>query len=158
MEYINLNHLKSFYTVARFKSYSKASQNLLVQQPALSKTVKTLEEDLGVQLFQRVGRGVELTREGEYIYSRCHEIFAQVEQIKNYARNEDVPLKESITIVCSDLIATKVMPSLISELTPLYPAIRPIVSSGMSKEMLALIKEPRTFLSPAQTSLRHKVN
>lgn len=143
MEYINLNHLKAFYHVARFKSYSKAATHLFIQQPALSKTVKALEVELGVQLFQKMGRGIELTRSGDYIYSRCEEIFLQVDMIAHFARDEDVPLKQSVNIVCSDLIAAKILPEILSELSSNFPSTRPVLTTGMAQEMMVLMKEKK---------------
>ena len=143
MEYVNLNHLKHFYTVAKFRSFSLASGELFVQQPALSKSVKTLEGELGIKLFTRVGRGIELTSEGEYIFARCDEIFSQVDQIIRYARDEDTPLKHSVAIVCSDVIAARIAPVIVEKLSHLYPSTRPILSAGKSSEQVELIKDKK---------------
>ena len=62
---INLNLYKSFYDVARFGSFSKAAEFTYTTQPAISKAIKKLEEDLGVKLFHRKSNGVELTEKGK---------------------------------------------------------------------------------------------
>ena len=62
---INLNLYKTFYDVAKSGSISKAAQNCYTSQPALSKSIKKLEEELGIQLFYRNLNGVELTEKGK---------------------------------------------------------------------------------------------
>lgn len=62
---INLNLYKTFYDVAKSGSISKAAQNSFTSQPAISKSIKKLEDELGVQLFYRNLNGVELTDKGQ---------------------------------------------------------------------------------------------
>ena len=62
---INLNLYKTFYDVAKYGSISKTAQQTYTSQPAISKSIKKLEEELGVQLFYRNLEGVQLTKKGE---------------------------------------------------------------------------------------------
>ena len=62
---INLNLYKTFYDVAKYGSISKAAQYGFTSQPAVSKSIKKLEEELGIQLFYRKLNGVELTEKGK---------------------------------------------------------------------------------------------
>lgn len=62
---INLNLYKTFYDVAKSGSISKAAQNSYTSQPAISKSIKKLEDELGVQLFYRNLNGVDLTDKGQ---------------------------------------------------------------------------------------------
>lgn len=127
MEYINLNYLKSFYYVGKERSISKAANLLFVQQPALSKTIKKLEESLGVSLIQRQGRGIELTNEGEEIYGKCEEIFSQINSISNYSQRLDIRLTDSIQLSTNDAIATIILPKIIKTKKDDFPHIRPIL-------------------------------
>ena len=62
---INLNLYKTFYNVAKYCSISKAAQYTFTSQPAISRAIKKLERELGVQLFYRTLTGVELTDIGK---------------------------------------------------------------------------------------------
>ncbi|NYS35536.1 LysR family transcriptional regulator, partial [Streptococcus danieliae] len=62
---ISLRHLQAFATLARVNSFSKAAQELCVTQPALSASIKLLENQLGKKLFNRTTHQLELTREGK---------------------------------------------------------------------------------------------
>ncbi len=74
MENINLNSLKIFYEVANSKSFLDAANKLFVSQPAVSKSMSKLEEDLGVLLFYRDNKGIELTPSGEILYKYLKDI------------------------------------------------------------------------------------
>lgn len=65
---INLNSLKIFLEVANSKSFLEASNKLFISQPAISKSMSKLEEDLNVTLFYRANKGISLTASGEVLY------------------------------------------------------------------------------------------
>ena len=73
MDNINLNSLKIFLEVANSKSFLDASNKLFISQPAISKSMSKLEEDLGVLLFYRANKGVALTPSGETLYKYLRE-------------------------------------------------------------------------------------
>jgi len=66
---INFELYRVFYTVANAKNITKAANELMISQPAISKAIKSLEEGLGGQLFIRTKRGVILTDEGQEFYN-----------------------------------------------------------------------------------------
>jgi DNA-binding transcriptional LysR family regulator len=68
---MDLRHTRTFVTVAELGTVSKAAQRLHVAQPALSRQISALEQELGVKLFDRVGRRLRLTGEGEQLLSDC---------------------------------------------------------------------------------------
>ena len=64
---MDLLKLRYFYAVAEFEHVTKAAEKLHIAQPAITKTIKLLESELGVPLFIRVGRNVKLTEYGELL-------------------------------------------------------------------------------------------
>ena len=89
---INYESYKIFYYVAKYKSISKASENLLISQPAVSYQIKTLEDSLGITLFIRTKKGVTLTDEGNILFSfveRGIESFANGENALTNLKNLD---------------------------------------------------------------------
>lgn len=83
---MELRHLRYFVSVAEQGSVSKAAQHVHVSQPALSRQIRDLEADLGVQLFNRVGRGIELTAEGQDLLRHSRDVLAQAESVRERAR------------------------------------------------------------------------
>lgn len=66
---MNLNQLRNFKKLAELENYSRAAKELYISQPSLTNEVKKLEKELGYQLFQRIGRGVKLTKYGQELYA-----------------------------------------------------------------------------------------
>lgn len=71
----NLSLYKVFYTVANTGNISKAAAELFISQPAISKSIRKLEQSLDVTLFSRNSRGVQLTEEGEVLYDYVQRAF-----------------------------------------------------------------------------------
>ena len=68
---MNLRHARTFVTVAELGTVSKAAMHLRIAQPALSRQIGALEQELGLKLFDRVGSRLVLTGEGEELLSDC---------------------------------------------------------------------------------------
>ncbi len=69
MEIINLEYYKVFYYVAKEKNITKASEKLLISQPAITQTIKKIEDELHYKLFYRTSRGMKLTNYGEELFN-----------------------------------------------------------------------------------------
>ena len=80
---INLEYYKIFYEVAKEQNITKASENLHISQPAISKTIKLLEEKLGGTLFVRTKKGVTLTEEGKEFYSYITKAMEYINSAEN---------------------------------------------------------------------------
>jgi len=78
---ISLDLLRGFRAAARHLSFTRAAQELFVTQPAISREIKTLEEQLGQPLFRRVNRTLELTPAGEELYRITDETLAQLDAV-----------------------------------------------------------------------------
>ena len=112
-----------FQTVAKTLHFRRAAALLNVSQPPLSKSIKTLEDELGTQLFLRTRRRVELTPAGEALLKRCEKIFQELEdaktEVKRYSRGE----KGTIRIGCEDGTTFSVLPPVLQTFKQRYPAI-----------------------------------
>ena len=80
---INLELYKTFYYVAKNESISRAANELLISQPAISKAIKTLEDQLNTNLFIRKRDGVELTEAGETIYKKIKDAMDLINSAEN---------------------------------------------------------------------------
>jgi len=75
MEWLNYHHLYYFWVVARAGSIVAATKQLRLAQPTISSQIRSLERNLGEQLFQRVGRSLVMTEVGEMVFGYAEEIF-----------------------------------------------------------------------------------
>lgn len=80
---LNLNNLKYFYEIATIKNITKASSNLNITQPALTRAIKQLESELNTNLLIRSKKGVTLTPEGEILYEYTKNIFQIIDNTIN---------------------------------------------------------------------------
>lgn len=83
---MELRHLRYFASVAGATGVSSAALRLGITQPALSRQIRDLEGELGVRLFDRVGRRLRLTPEGQDLLRRCHALLADVDALGKHAR------------------------------------------------------------------------
>jgi LysR family transcriptional activator of nhaA len=84
---INFNHLYYFLTIANEGSIVRASKVLNITQPALSHQLKLLEQDLGKKLFNRVGRRLEINKDGESVKLYATNIFRQSEEMLEFLKS-----------------------------------------------------------------------
>ena len=80
---VNLNLLKYFYEVVNTKNITKASENLCISQPAITKAIKDLETELNVKLLLRSKKGVSPTIEGEILYDHIKDMFNNLNKTFN---------------------------------------------------------------------------
>src|SRR6185437_9820302 len=99
---MELDHLHTFYVVAKELGFSKAAKQLRVQQPTVSKSIQNLESRLGVRLFERTKRSVRLTSDGSEIFKICQTVFSNVEQIDEYLKSADRSFKGELRLGASD--------------------------------------------------------
>lgn len=81
---MNILHMKYAVEVAKAGSLNKASETLLVATPNISRSIKELEGDLGISIFERTAKGVTLTLEGEEFISYAKELLSQIDQVENF--------------------------------------------------------------------------
>ena len=114
---MDISQLRTLVCVAEFGSLSKAADHLCTAQPALSRQVRLLEEELGARLFERHGRGRVLTEQGRVVLQHAARIMAEVEDIRFSVTDEDNALnggQVSIGLVptVSEILASPMLASL----------------------------------------------
>lgn len=101
MEYnnnINLNLYRVFYYVAKEKSITGAAKRLYISQPAISKSLKKLEEELSVELFSRNLNGVELTEEGNILFAYVEKSLKSIKAAEvALSAFKNIPVKQNST-------------------------------------------------------------
>ncbi len=113
MDWLNYHHLLYFWTVAREGTISRAGEKLHLGQPAISSQLKQLESSLGVKVFQKNGRNLELTETGRMVYRYADEIFSLgrelTDTIKGRPTGKPVRFVVGIVDVLPKLIAKRLL-------------------------------------------------
>jgi LysR family transcriptional regulator, low CO2-responsive transcriptional regulator len=120
---VTLNQLSSFLAVAREGSVSAAAEKLYVTQPSISAAVSALSRELGVDLTERVGRGVGLTAAGDAFRPYAADVLGLVEQGRKAAREASDVSMRSLRIVAVATAAEFVVPALLRTFTRQHPEI-----------------------------------
>jgi LysR family nitrogen assimilation transcriptional regulator len=129
---MDLRRLELLLQVADFGSFSKAATVLGIAQPALGRQIQKLEEECGVRLFYRHGRGVSLTPEGETLLERARPLVRQLASIPADLQSErDSPCGQ-VTVGLTPTVCNLLGLKLIAAAREQYPKLRVNVVSGYS--------------------------
>ncbi|SCW52900.1 DNA-binding transcriptional regulator, LysR family [Paenibacillus tianmuensis] len=118
---MELQQLRYFQTVARLEHMTQAAEELNITQPALSRTISRLEEDIGVPLFERKGRHIRLNRYGEIFLAHLERSFLELDQAKKKINDMAQLGNRSVSIATTNV---SIFPSLVSSFLRQYPDIR----------------------------------
>ena len=120
---MDISALQAFITVARYESFSKASEQLFVTQPAISKRVASLEEELGTQLFNRIARQISLTEAGKQLLPKAQDLVHQAEDMQRYASNLSDDISGNLSVAIAHHIGLHRMPPILKEFNLLHPKV-----------------------------------
>ncbi len=137
---IDLELYRVFYTVAKHKHMTKASEELHISQPAISQSIKKLEEQLGGTLFLRSNKGMELTEEGKMFY----EYVKGALELINNAENEFTSFKDlskgEIKIGCSTTLTKIVLMNALKNFHLNYPNININITNDLTSNLINDLK------------------
>ncbi len=120
---MELRHLRYFEAVARYSHVTRAAAELHIAQPALSKQISQLEQELGVALFDRVGRNVRLTEAGESFLPHARAVLAQVEAARAEMAERIGLRRGRTTVGTPPSVGTQLLPAPLAAFNRRYPGI-----------------------------------
>jgi DNA-binding transcriptional LysR family regulator len=136
---MDLHYLWLFYKVAQNHSFSKAAEELLLSQPTISMQVKKLEADLEVNLFDRFGKNIYLSREGEFVYEYAERIFETVKELEDHIAAQKGKIVGNIHIGASNTPGVHIIPNLLGIFKHSYPDISTHLHIRNTREILNMI-------------------
>jgi LysR family transcriptional regulator, transcription activator of glutamate synthase operon len=144
---MELRHLRYFEAVARLSHVTRAAAELHIAQPALSKQISQLEQELGVALFDRVGRNVRLTEAGEALLPHARTIMGQVEAARG-AMAERVGLRKGrATVGTPPTVGTQLLPQALAAFHQRYAGIELRVHEAGVQTLLDLLETGLTDMA-----------
>jgi len=137
---INFELYRIFYVVANNKNITKASEELMISQPAISKSIKNLENALGGQLFTRTKRGVILTEEGKELYKYISKAIEYISSAENKF-TELINLETgTIKIGISATLTKEFLLPYLEKFHTLYPKINIEIVTNVSSELFTKLR------------------
>jgi DNA-binding transcriptional LysR family regulator len=110
---MEFSQLQAFISVAHNRSFSITAQQLHLSQPAISKRISTLEQQLNCELFDRIGHQVQLTEAGQRLLPRAIKIIQDIEDCKRHIQQLDKNISGKLTIASSHHIGLHRLPNIL---------------------------------------------
>lgn len=120
---MDLANLNAFLAVAESGSFSLAGERLHLTQPAVSKRIASLEQQMAVRLFDRLGREVSLTEAGRALLPRAYQILSVLDDTRRALRNLNGEVSGRLSLATSHHIGLHRLPPILREYTRRYPRV-----------------------------------
>ncbi|HNP70037.1 MAG TPA: LysR substrate-binding domain-containing protein [Kouleothrix sp.] len=137
---MELRHLVYFEAVARHQHVSQAAAELSVAQPAVSRQIRDLENELGVALFERVGRNVRLTDAGYALLDHVRIVLAQLEAARAEMRERVGLHSGRAAIGAPPSVGVQLLPPILAQFNQQYPRLQLVLREGGTQTMLSLLE------------------
>lgn len=138
---ISYDYYRIFYYIAKYKSISKAAEELLANQSNLSRTLKNLELQLGCSLFLRTHTGMKLTKEGEKLFSHVRVAFEHIELGESEITRRNNPDCGSIFIAASEVALRCLMLPVLKCFRQKHPGVHIKISNHSTPQAIDALKD-----------------
>ena len=139
-ELMEIRNIITFVRIAELQNFSKTAEQLGYSQSAVTMQIKQLEEELNVQLFERIGKRVKLTQAGHKLLPRAQDILQAVRRAEDITRDpEDITGKLRIGTAESLLIS--VLPPIIIEFSRLCPHVEVITHTALVTDLFNMVRQ-----------------
>ena len=132
---MNMRHLQTFASASERLSFTRAARDLQLTQAAVSQHIAALEDELGAKLFERKGRGVELTERGQRLYGYARQILDLADEASRQVGMSERRLIGELRIATSTVPSELLLPELLAEFRARWPGVREsltVSDSGMA--------------------------
>ena len=143
---MEFRHLNTFKVVAEVKGFTRAAEVLGYAQSSVTAQIQALEEELGVPLFNRLGKKIKLTQAGERLLPYVIEIQKLLHNAKADAVEGQIP-QGTLTIGAPETLCTYRLPALLQEYRRLYPDVKIILRPGLCHQLRQQVRTGELDLS-----------
>ena len=136
---VEIRHIQAFHSVAKELSFRRASEHLGMAQPALSRTIKQLEDIVRVRLLERTTRTVALTESGRIFLKRTAHLVEEIDRAVDLAQRSDSGFVGEIRVGFNDHAITGLLPEAVRRLRASYPEIEVTLIGGATPMMQEMV-------------------
>ncbi len=137
---MNFNQLRYFLSVAETGSVTRSAEAMHLSQPALTRGIRHLEQELGVELFQRLPRAMRLTCFGESYLRHARSIFVQLENAQAELTQMSAGTKDEIVIGAGPTWIMGSLPEIAGKISRTHPNSTVRVRSGYDKQLIQMLR------------------
>lgn len=150
---MNLRDLKYILAVAETQHFGKAAERCHVSQPTLSGQIKKLEEELGVAIFERTNRSVEITDIGQAILSHARQMIEQADIIQQLAQAHQDPLAGPLRVGAIPTLSPYLIPLILLPLKKQHPQMKLVLSEELTDSLLERLRNHEIDAALLATSI-----
>lgn len=155
---MTFEQLKSFLAIVKYNHFTLASQELYISQSSISKHIKSLEKELGVELFNRQHRNIRLTDAGEEFYKFAKKTMADYENILYEMKKHTCEESSSISIGVLDTMVEYGIASLIADFQKQYPFIQVDLIERSNHKIIEYLNNSTINLGFINSNYEHRGN
>ena len=148
--------LKVFRTVAKSLSYTKASRELFISQPAITKNIQLLEKELGLRLFNRKGNRIYLTEEGTVLFNYANKLVAFEMELEDELNSFRKIPTGTLKLGCSTTIAQYVIPPVLAAFKKKFPEVKLSLLSGNSEQIAGILLRGEIDLGIVEGKIKNR--
>lgn len=138
---MTINQLKYLLRISKLRSFSQASKELKLTQPALTLQIKNLEDEIGFKMLDRTQKPLKVTREGEYFINRATTIVNQMDDLYNIAIELEEEINGVLKVGIIPTIAPYLVPIFIDDLNKQYPNLQLSIIELITEDVIELVKQ-----------------
>ncbi|MCZ8512026.1 LysR family transcriptional regulator [Paenibacillus filicis] len=131
---MNLHALRLFYTVAQAGSVTRAAEELLISQPAVTAQIRNLEKELGLPLFETQGRGIRLSAAGDVLQAYAERLFSLEARMEQAMADYRTGTAGRLRLTATSLPAGRLLPRWMAEFKTRHPALELVLDTAGSAE------------------------
>ncbi len=131
--------MRAFISVAETNSFTKAAQSMNLTQSAISHSIRSLEDQLGVCLIERSGKRLSITQDGSVYLNRCQKVINELDLAHQELTNLKQWSQGRIRIGATHSMVKYVLPSVLREFRECFPRCEVVVSTGDSATLIKML-------------------
>lgn len=141
---MKIEQLRTFQKVALCGSFTRAARELFLTQPAVSQQIKALEDSFKIRLFDRQGKNIKLTLEGEILFSKTNGLLNELRDIEKVFEDLSELDLGRIDIAATAVFSTYFLPQAMGDFIKKFPGVEVDLHTGNSHEVITKLLEGRT--------------
>ncbi|MCR8633810.1 LysR family transcriptional regulator [Paenibacillus radicis (ex Xue et al. 2023)] len=137
---MNLTKLQTFITLSECLNFTEAAEQLYCSQPAVSMQIQSLEEELGVPLFDRIGKKLYLTNQGNHFKPYAEQIINLVHSSKEHIKQLESLAYGTLSFGASNFVGVYLLPAILSDFTKKHPGIKINMNITSSNHLIHMLE------------------
>jgi DNA-binding transcriptional LysR family regulator len=138
---MEFRHLRTIVAVARHRSFTKAAEELHLAQSAISQQIRRLEAEIGIEVFRRTSRSVEVTEEGKLLLDHAHRVLAEVDDLHSQLEELTGLLRGTLRIGGAWPFGPYDLYGVLAEFRAQHPGVAISMLEDTQEEMLGMVRE-----------------